>query len=175
MIEQNQNQLIMTFPTEQAATDFKTWMQMAALPWLPLNLPVESPPSEPSPEMGGKSRHVMLTPERQDQLTQQRLQGQTAHQRLVKAQTMLRDGTLPFKQLPEAPQPSSQPSPRIKAQQEGGFADGEKKSPRQSHPATPQPKPNDPTPENSSAKSGSASTRTAKSLDRQPTPNSGTT
>ena len=86
------------------------------------SLPPPIPASlEPEPS---RSRHVVLTPERQDQLYQQRQSGQTAHQRLLRAQTTLRDGVLPFSRPGQPPPPSGQSSPRQKAALEGGFADG---------------------------------------------------
>ena len=49
----------------------------------------------------------------------------TPRQRLLRAQTTLRDGMLPFSRpTDQAPRPSAQPSPRMRAQAEGGFADG---------------------------------------------------
>ena len=71
-----------------------------------------------------RSRHTVLTEERMDQIAQQRASGQSASRRLLRAQTALRDGVLPFSKPGQAPQPSGQPSPRIRAQAEGTFADG---------------------------------------------------
>ena len=158
MIEQRENQLLISFPTVEAASQALRWMEVAVLPWLPLVSQSASPvglgsaatssqPSEPSqetkpaPDPGpteplpppipaslepepSRSRHVVLTPERQDQLYQQRQSGQTAHQRLLRAQTTLRDGVLPFSRPGQPPPPSGQSSPRQKAALEGGFADG---------------------------------------------------
>ena len=106
---------------------------------------ISSPPSEPSletvqpplvspepellPQAAFRSRHTVLTPERQDQLFNQRAAGMSANQRLLRAQTTLRDGVLPFSKPGQTPAPSGQPSPRQRAQTEGGFADGAPKAP----------------------------------------------
>ena len=139
MIEQNGQILTLTFPTVDSATTFAAFLATLLQPTsLPANgtfdppsgqLPVAESdqlsqmPTQASPEPG-RSRHTVLTDERLDQLFNQRQNGMTAHQQLLRAQTTLRDGTLPFKQLSTAPPASGQPSPRMKAQQEGGFADG---------------------------------------------------
>jgi len=120
MIEQQNNLLLISFPTPEAAASFKELLE-ALLRLTNQSAPASSePPSDQSPH----SRHTVLTDERLAQLSNQREQGQTRHQRLLKAQTTLRDGTLPFKQLSTVPLASGQPSPRQKAQQVGGFADG---------------------------------------------------
>jgi hypothetical protein len=110
----------------------------------PLASATSSPPSAPSletmpardPDQTSSqppslllSRHAVLTPERQDQLFLSRQSGQTAHQRLLRAQTTLRDGVLPFSRPGEPPPPSGQPSPRQRAAQQGGFADGSGEQP----------------------------------------------
>lgn len=135
MIEQNNNQLILTFPTADSATTFAAFLRSLfnlspgaepaavsspASGLLPVPLPTPTPDS-PEPV---RSRHAVLTPERQDQLFNQRQQGETSHQRILRAQTVLRDGALPFRALQQAPRPSGQASPRMRAQAEGGFADG---------------------------------------------------
>jgi hypothetical protein len=134
MIEQQNNLLLISFPTPEAAAQAKRWMEVAVLPWLPMvSRPaseISGPPFDPSPPPlpaspePVRSRHVVLTDERLEQLSKQRESGQTRHQRLLKAQATLRDGTLPFRVLEQPPQPSGQASPREKAQREGGFADG---------------------------------------------------
>lgn len=129
MIEQKDNQIILTFPTADSATTFAAFLsslfQVSGQP-VPGN---SEPPStsqsiqdSPVPE---RSHHVVLTPEREEALFNQRQQGQTARQRVLRTQTTLRDGTLPFRALDEPPLPSGQVSPRQKAQAEGGFADGQ--------------------------------------------------
>src|SRR6185437_6880983 len=134
MIEQQNNKLTITFPTADSATTFATFLAtlLQPSPAPAISVPL-SEPSQPSnleiqdslePELS-RSRHTVLTPERQDQLASQREQGLTAHQRLLRAQTTLRDGALPFRKLSSTPSPTGQPSPRIRAQQEGGFADGQ--------------------------------------------------
>lgn len=154
MIEQHSNQLTLTFPSPEAAAAFARFLTtlpqssplssppagaISSLPSEPYpetrpaadldltaNLPAppsSTPPPPPAPPTT-RSRHVLLTPERQDQLFNQRQSGQTAHQRLLRAQTTLRDGVLPFSRPGQPPPPSGQPSPRLRAQQEGGFADG---------------------------------------------------
>ena len=127
MIEQNQNKLVLTFPTTESATTFAAFLQSL------FNQPVEiseqpfdrsqaSPQDSPEPN---RSRHVVLTPERQEQLFNQRQEGMTTHQRLLRAQTTLRDGVLPFSKPGQAaPRPTGQASPRQKAALEGTFADG---------------------------------------------------
>ena len=148
MIEQNNTQLILTFPSKDSATTFAAFLQSlfqssrskdtltSPEKYAPENptqyqnpdssvpasgpLP-ETPPDSPEP---ARSRHAVLTPERQEQLFNQRAQGMTSHQRLLKAQATLRDGVLPFSKPGQTPAPSGQPSPRMRAQQEGTFADG---------------------------------------------------
>jgi hypothetical protein len=133
MIEQQNNQLLISFPTPELAASFKVYLEtlLALVKVVPSLLEPETsdPPSDPSlvtpasPEPN-RSHHTVLTDERLEALSKQREQGLTQHQRLLKAQTTLRDGTLPFRALEQPPQPSGQASPRQKAQQEGGFADG---------------------------------------------------
>jgi len=154
MIEQNLNKLILTFPTADSATTFAVFLQslltvsasplrspdpqqssqfapgifeppfepFQEAPSSALSLPL--PPSTPVSPEPRRSRHTVLTPERQEQLFNQRQSGQTAHDRLLRAQSTLRDGVLPFSKPGAQPQPSGQPSPRQRAQQEGTFADG---------------------------------------------------
>jgi len=152
MIEQRENKLILTFPTADSATTFAVFLESLVRPSQPSsNQPSQqgpeifAPPSGQSPESSNlppseqatfsvpvtpafpepaRSRRVVLTPERQDQLSAQREAGLTSHQRQLRAQTTLRDGTLPFRALQQPPQPSGQESPRMKAGREGGFADG---------------------------------------------------
>ena len=118
MIEQHNNQLILTFPTEASATTFAAFL--ATL--------LQNPNATPDPALdvssGQRSQHTVLTDDRLEALFNQRQQGQTAHQRVLRAQTTLRDGVLPFSKPGEMPAPSGQPSPRQKAAQEGTFADG---------------------------------------------------
>jgi hypothetical protein len=132
MIEQHDNQLVLTFPSPETAGAFAQFLQVL----LQLAVPVISLlPSAPSPDLApqsptpaspepARSRHTVLTDERLEALSNQRAQGMTAHQRLLRAQATLRDGVLPFRKLPSQPQPTGQPSPRQKAALEGGFADG---------------------------------------------------
>jgi hypothetical protein len=133
MIEQHESQLILSFPSPEAARAFAQFLAIL----LPTSQPAsaiseppsdQSPLTDPSPTPASPepahSRHVVLTDERQEQLFNQRAAGLTQHQRLLRAQTTLRDGVLPFRALAQSPQPSGQESPRIRAQQEGGFADG---------------------------------------------------
>ena len=121
MIEQHSNQLILTFPTEASATTFAAFL--ATLLQTPNATP--DPASVVSSEpLSGRSQHTVLTDDRLEALFNQRQQGQTAHQRVLRAQTTLRDGVLPFSKPGEMPAPSGQPSPRQKAAQEGTFADG---------------------------------------------------
>jgi len=121
MIEQNNSSLTISFQSPEAATAFAQFLQTLLVPG------TYAPPSE-SPQLDSPapnySRHVLLTPERQEQLFNQRQNGLTARQRIQNAQTTLRDGVLPFSKPGEVPRPTSQSSPRMKAQQEGGFADG---------------------------------------------------
>jgi hypothetical protein len=118
MIEQRENQLVLSFPTPEAARVFAQFLTSQSQPLAP---ETSEPPSEPSQQ---RSHHVLLTDDRLEQLSNQRAQGLTAHQRLLRAQSSLRDGVLPFSKPGQAPQPTNQSSPRMRAQQEGGFADG---------------------------------------------------
>ena len=136
MIEQSSNKLILTFPTADSATIFANFLQslltVTASPQSsPLALASSSPPSGSSPELPSpdfpelaRSRRTVLTEERQEALFNQRQAGMSANQRLLRAQATLRDGVLPFSKPGETPRSSGQLSPRIKAQQEGTFADG---------------------------------------------------
>jgi hypothetical protein len=163
MIEQDYNKLTLTFPSKEAATQAKQWIEVAVLPWLAMVSQPASvtfgPPSEPSPAMEPaqatepiRSHHVVLTDERLDQLYQQRQSGQTSRQRLLRAQATLRDGVLPFSRPgAEPPPPSGQESPRMRAEREGGFADGEAPQPSarkgsRLRPAPPAPTPSSPRP-----------------------------
>lgn len=128
MIEQKENQLLLTFPSPEAAAAFAQYLSTLTQP-PPLSASEPSPPSASSPPADPldslpRSRHILLTPDRQEAIFNQRAAGMTTHQRLLRAQTTLRDGELPFRQLPTPPPPSGQPSPRLRAAQEGGFADG---------------------------------------------------
>ena len=136
MIEQLNNQLLISFPTPEAAAQAKRWMEIAVLPWLPIVSQTPNQSATPDPALdatgpgpvassGQRSQHTVLTDDRLEALFNQRQQGQTAHQRVLRAQTTLRDGVLPFSKPGEMPPPSGQPSPRQKAAQEGTFADGE--------------------------------------------------
>ena len=118
MIEQHNNQLILTFPTEASATTFAAFL--ATL----LQNSNATPDPASAVSSGQRSQHTVLTDDRLEALFNQRQQGQTAHQRVLRAQTTLRDGVLPFSKPGEMPAPSGQPSPRQKAAQEGTFADG---------------------------------------------------
>ena len=123
MIEQRENQLVLSFPTPEAARAFAqfltTLVSQSALE-VPASVASSDPPSEHQ-----RSNHVLLTDDRLEQLSNQRAQGLTAHQRLLRAQSTLRDGVLPFSKPEQyTPVPTNQPSPRMRAQQEGGFADG---------------------------------------------------
>jgi hypothetical protein len=133
MIEQHNNQLWISFPTSEEATTFAKVLELlfrmqnqsATGPG-----PVGSsePPSEsPLPDFQEpvRSHHVVLTEERQEQLFNQRAQGLSAHQRILRAQTTLRDGVLPFSKPGQTPVPTSQPSPRMK----GVFAGEPQRSP----------------------------------------------
>ena len=126
MIEQHNNQLILTFPTEASATTFAAFLE--TLLQTPNQIPSQTPnqPEVPASDVssGQRSQHTVLTDDRLEALFNQRQQGQTAHQRVLRAQTTLRDGVLPFSKPGEMPAPSGQPSPRQKAAQEGTFADG---------------------------------------------------
>jgi hypothetical protein len=143
MIEQQGSKLTLTFPSKASATTFAAFLATLLQPSpseAPASDVVSVPPSELSPEImpaagqgpildspepvSFRSRRIVLTPERQDQLFNQRQSGQTAHDRLLRAQTTLRDGVLPFSRPGQAPQPTGQPSPRQRAAAEGGFADG---------------------------------------------------
>ena len=124
MIEQHNNQLILTFPTEASATTFAAFL--ATLLQTPSQTPSQNATPDPALDVssGQRSQHTVLTDDRLEALFNQRQQGQTAHQRVLRAQTTLRDGVLPFSKPGEMPAPSGQPSPRQKAAQEGTFADG---------------------------------------------------
>jgi hypothetical protein len=134
MIEQDHNKLILTFPSEASATTFAAFLRSLLNPesatsappsgLFPDNHPPVSQEQELSPAQLFRSRHTVLTPERQDQIFNQRQAGQGAHQRFLRAQTTLRDGALPFSKPGQTPQPTGQPSPRQKAAVEGTFADG---------------------------------------------------
>ena len=153
MIEQQANRITLTFPTPDSATTFATFLQslltVTASPQLsqpgaaissppfesPLGIKLApgQPPTQGSPELKPsllpdqpqRLPHTVLTPERQDAIANQRANGLTTHQRLLRAQTTLRDGVLPFSRPGQAPPPTGQPSPRQKAALEGGFADGQ--------------------------------------------------
>ena len=154
MIEQQGSQLILTFPSEQAAAAFATFLRSLMLDRLAsaTSSPASAPPdsdsgqsaaSPPSPTLPtlppSRSQHTVLTEERQEALFNQRAEGQTQHQRLLRAQTTLRDGVLPFSRPGDQPQPTGQPSPRIRAAQEGGFADGSGEQPEAARRAGRQP------------------------------------
>ena len=135
MIEQRENQLVLSFPTPEAARAFAQFLTTLVnlhdpgtsgppSGLFPDNHPPASQEQELSPAQLFRSRHTVLTPERQDQIFNQRQAGQGAHQRLLRAQTTLRDGVLPFSKPGQTPQPTGQPSPRQKAAAEGTFADG---------------------------------------------------
>ena len=147
MIEQQDRKLILTFPTPDSATTFATFLQSLFQISQP-GAAISSPPFESSPEIKSaldqpptqgslepepsllpdqpqRLPHTVLTPERQDAIANQRANGLTTHQRLLRAQTTLRDGVLPFSRPGQAPPPTGQPSPRQKAALEGGFADGQ--------------------------------------------------
>lgn len=131
MIEQQQNRLTLTFPTEESATTFAAFLRSLFSPAAletsepPFGLPPEPQPQTPDSLAPARSRRTVLTDDRLEQLSQQRAQGLTAHQRLLRAQATLRDGVLPFSKPGQVPAPTGQDSPRIRAQQEGGFADGQ--------------------------------------------------
>jgi hypothetical protein len=134
MIEQRENQLVLSFPTPEAARAFAQFLTTLVnlhdpgISVPPSGLFPEIPQVSQEPELSPaqlfRSRHTVLTPERQDQIFNQRQAGQGAHQRLLRAQTTLRDGVLPFSKPGSVPQPTGQPSPRQKAAAEGTFADG---------------------------------------------------
>ena len=144
MIEQHDSLLQISFPSPEAAKAFHLFLQSllqgpgsselpsGLLPLLPPS-PPDSPEQEPSPAQLFRSHHVVLTEERQEQLFNQRQDGQTAHQRILRAQTTLRDGVLPFSKPGEVPRPTNQPSPRMR----GVFADGEPKATALPAPAGP--------------------------------------
>jgi hypothetical protein len=128
MIEQNYNKLTLTFPSEASATTFAAFLQSLLQPSPapgifepPSGQPLET---QPDSQEQTSSRRTVLTPERQEALFNQRQNGQSAHQRILRAQTTLKDGVLPFSKPGQAPQPSGQPSPRQRAAAEGTFADG---------------------------------------------------
>jgi hypothetical protein len=131
MIEQRENQLVMTFPSAEAAQAFHLFLQSLLAPREPGTSALSSellqgtdPPPPPPSSDPPHSRHTVLTPERQDALSRQRELGLTSRQRLLRAQTTLTDGVLPFRNLETPPEPSGQESPRIRAARQGGFADG---------------------------------------------------
>ena len=126
MIEQQGTQLLISFPTEQAAASFKGYLETLLALTALLQTPNPNAAPDPASDVssGQRSQHTVLTDDRLEALFNQRQQGQTAHQRVLRAQTTLRDGVLPFSKPGEMPAPSGQPSPRQKAAQEGGFADG---------------------------------------------------
>ena len=147
MIEQQANKITLTFPTPDSATTFAAFLQ-SLFQISPLDPAISSPPFESFPETKSVPvqpptlaslelvpsllpdqpqclPHTVLTSERQDAIANQRSQGLTTHQRLLRAQTTLRDGVLSFSRPGEQPPPSGQPSPRQKAALEGGFADGQ--------------------------------------------------
>jgi hypothetical protein len=131
MIEQHDSSLTISFPSPEAAAAFKGYLEtlIALVKVVPSLLAPDSsvPPSE-NPQLDSpaptRSQHVVLTPERQEQLFNQRQNGQSTRQRIQNAQTTLRDGVLPFSRPGETPAPSGQQSPRQRALAEGGFADG---------------------------------------------------
>ena len=140
MIEQHNNQLVVTLPTSEAAAAFSQFLATLFQPHAPSGgagnsepLSAQSPAggsaSQPSPPPPFRSRHTVLTPERQDAIANQRASGQSANQRLLRAQTTLRDGVLPFSRPGSPPPPTNQPSPRQRAAAEGGFADGSGEEP----------------------------------------------
>ena len=124
MIEQQGTQLLISFPTSEEAQTFARVLDLLFKMQISPHEPaISGPPSEsPQPDSPEpvRSHRVLLTPERQEQLFNQRQQGQSARQRIQNAQTTLRDGVLPFSKPGEAPRPTSQPSPRMR----GVFADG---------------------------------------------------
>ena len=127
MIEQHDSSLTISFPSPEAAKAFHLFLQSLLAPATsepPSEKLPESPPEVPTPDSPepGRSRHAVLTEERQEQLFNQRQAGQTQHQRQLRAQTTLRDGVLPFSKPGQTPAPSGQSSPRQRAQMEGGFA-----------------------------------------------------
>jgi len=129
MIEQRDSQLILTFPSEESAAAFAQFLQslLASATSAPSSESplVTDPLPSPLPSTDlSHSRHTVLTPERQDALSRQRELGLTSRQRLLRAQTTLTDGVLPFRNLEMPPEPSGQESPRIRAARQGGFADG---------------------------------------------------
>jgi len=153
MIEQRENQLLISFPTSEAAQTFAQFLStliqsQECRPDHPTPSPVDQPASAtslqpsaacPAEELVNQSvpsplttrfQHTVLTEERQEVLYNQRAEGQTERQRLLRAQATLRDGALPFRKLSSIPPPSGQTSPRIKAQQSGGFADGSGPEPK---------------------------------------------
>ena len=126
MIEQLNNQLLISFPTPEEAATFAKVLELLFKMSVTNQSTTPDPASVVSSEpLSGRSQHTVLTDDRLEQLFNQRQQGQTAHQRVLRAQTTLRDGVLPFSKPGEMPAPSGQPSPRQKAAQEGTFADGE--------------------------------------------------
>ena len=122
MIEQLNNQLLISFPTPEEAATFAKVLELLFKMSAASQNAIPDPASDVS--SGQRSQHTVLTDDRLEALFNQRQQGQTAHQRVLRAQTTLRDGVLPFSKPGEMPAPSGQPSPRQKAAQEGTFADG---------------------------------------------------
>ena len=123
MIEQLNNQLLISFPTPEEAATFAKVLELL----FKMSVTNQNATLDPASDVssGQRSQHTVLTDDRLEALFNQRQQGQTAHQRVLRAQTTLRDGVLPFSKPGEMPAPSGQPSPRQKAAQEGTFADGD--------------------------------------------------
>ncbi len=143
MIEQQANQLVLTLPSPEAAQTFAQFLRSllgsgTSEPVSESSLGAAEAPSQPASQPS-RSRHAVLTPERQEALYNQRAEGRTSRQRLLRAQTTLRDGVLPFSRPGDQPQPTGQPSPRIRAAQEGGFADGSGEQPEAARRAGRQP------------------------------------
>jgi len=134
MLEQNGQILTLTFPTVDSATTFAAFLATLLQSTNSPAPAISSPPSGQLPDPAQppiqdsleprRSRHTVLTEERMDQIANQRAQGLTTHQRLLRAQSTLRDGVLPFSKPGQVPQSTGQPSPRMRAQTEGTFADG---------------------------------------------------
>ena len=124
MIEQRDNQLLISFPSPEEAATFAKVLELL-FKMKNQNEPASSDPlfeSRPQDSQEpNRSRHTVLTDDRLEQLSRQRESGQTQHQRLLRAQSTLRDGVLPFSKPGETPQSTGQMSPRMK----GVFADGE--------------------------------------------------
>ena len=99
MIEQQNNQLVLSFPTPEAARAFAQFLTTLVNLLVPASSGQPSalePQTQPDFQGQARSQHVVLTEERQEQLFNQRQNGQSAHSRLLRAQTTLRDGVLPF-------------------------------------------------------------------------------